>query len=119
MTDYSQKEKTVAATAIFKMKVQQIEESIEEEHLQNTYGVEMIFEDDAYEENEEIQIGNLEQAPPKFEDMQPLVHDPMKEVNLGIVEESRITLFSSLLSSDFKEEIFITLHEFRVCFAWI
>ena len=54
MTDCSKKEKAVAATAIFKMKVQQIEESIEEEHLQNTYGAEMIFEDDTYEENEEI-----------------------------------------------------------------
>ena len=51
----------------------------------------MIFEDDAYEEDEEIQMEDLEQAPHKFEDMQPQVHDPMEEVNLGTMEEPRIT----------------------------
>ena len=65
ITDYSQEEKAVATTTIFKMKVQQIVERIEEEHLQNTCGAEMIFEDDAYEE-----------------DMQPQVHYLMEEVNL-------------------------------------
>ena len=49
MTDYFQEEKAVATTAIFKMKVQQTVEKIEEEHLQNTCGVEIIFEEDAYE----------------------------------------------------------------------
>ena len=34
---------------------------------------------------------DLEQAPPKFKDTQPQVHDPMEEVNLNIVEEPRIT----------------------------
>ena len=63
-------------------------------------------------------MGNLEQAPPKFEDTQPQVHDPRKEVNLGTVEEPRITCISSLLPSDFKEEIFATLHEFKDCFSW-
>ena len=33
MTNYSQKEKTIVATAIFKMKMQQTVERIEEEHL--------------------------------------------------------------------------------------
>ena len=33
MTDYSQEEKAVAAIAIFKIKVQQTVERIEEEHL--------------------------------------------------------------------------------------
>ena len=33
MTDYYQKEKAVAATAIFKMKMQQTVKMIEEEHL--------------------------------------------------------------------------------------
>ena len=44
---------------------------IEEENLQNTCGAEMIFERDVYEEDEEIHMEDLEQAPPKFEDMQP------------------------------------------------
>ena len=33
MTDYSQNKKAIAATAIFKMKMQQTMEMIEEEHL--------------------------------------------------------------------------------------
>ena len=61
---------------------------------------------------------DLEQAPPKFEDMQPQVHDPMEEVNLSTLEEPRITYISSLLSSDLKEEIIIILQEFKDCFAW-
>ena len=88
-------------------------ERIEEEHLQNTCGAEIIFEEDAYEEDEEIKMDNLEQAPPNFEDTQPQVHDPMEEVNLDTMEESRITYISSLLLSDFKEGIIATLHEFK------
>ena len=67
MIDCSQEEKTIAATTIFKMKVQQTVEMIEEEHLQGTYGAEMIFEGDAYEEDEEIQMDDLEQT--QFKDM--------------------------------------------------
>ena len=93
-------------------------ERIEKEHLQNTYGAEIIFEKNAYGENEEIQMEDLEQAPPKFEDTQPQVHDPMKEVNLDTVEEPRITYISSLLPSDFKERIIATPHEFKDYFAW-
>ena len=33
MTDYSQKEKTIVATSIFKMKMQHLMERIDEEHL--------------------------------------------------------------------------------------
>ena len=96
MTDYSQEEKAVATISILKKKLQQNVERIKEEHLQNIYGVDIIFEKDAYEENKEIQMEDLEQAPPKFEDTQPQVHDPMKEVNLDIVEKPRITYISSL-----------------------
>ena len=117
MTDYSLEEKLIAATAIFKMKVQQTVERIEEEHLQNTYRAEIIFEENAFEEDEEIKMEDLEQAPPKFEDTQPQVHNLMEEVNLDTVEKSRITYVSSLLPSDFKEEIIATLHEFKDCFA--
>ena len=60
----------------------------------------------------------LEQAPPKFEDTQPQIHDPMEEVNLGTVEESRITYISSLLPSDLKEWIMATLQEFKDYFSW-
>ena len=58
-TDYSQEEKTVVVIAIFKMKLQQTVEMVEEEHLQNTYGAEIIFGEDTYEENEKIQMEDL------------------------------------------------------------
>ena len=61
---------------------------------------------------------DLEQAPPKFKDTQPQVHDPMEEVNLNIVEEPRITYNSSLLPSNFKEGIIATLQVFNDCFSW-
>ena len=77
----------------------------------------MIFEGDEYEEDEEIQMENLEQAPPKFEDMQPQVHDPMEEVNLGIMKEPRITYISFLLPLDLKEGIFEIPQEFKDCFS--
>ena len=118
MTDYSQKEKVVAATTIFKMKMQQTVEKIKEEHLQDTCGVEMIFEGNVYEEDEEIQMEDLEQAPPKIEDTQPQVHDLMEKVNLSTMEEPSITYISSLLPSDLKEVIIAILHEFKDCFAW-
>ena len=57
-------------------------------------------------------------APPKFKDIQPQVHNPMEEVNLDIVKESRITYISSFLLSDFKEGIIETLKEFKDSFAW-
>ena len=42
-------------------------ERIEEEHLQDTCGGDMIFEGDAYEEDEEIQMDDLEKT--QFKDM--------------------------------------------------
>ena len=118
MIDYFQEEKERASIAIFKMKMQEIVEMIEEKHFQDTCGAEMIFEEDVYEEDEEIQMEDLEQAPPKFEDTQPQVQDPIEEVNLGTVEESRITYISSLLPSNLKEGIISILWEFKDCFAW-
>ena len=118
ITDYSQEEKAVASIAIFKMKMQQTMERIEEKHLQDTCGAEMIFEKDAYQEDEEIQMEDLEQALPKFEDTQPQVHDPVEEVNLVTMEEWMITYISSLLPFDLKEGIIAILQEFKDNFAW-
>ena len=55
----------------------------------------MIFEGDENEEDEEIQMEDLEQAPPKFEDTQPQVYNPMEEVNLYTDKELRITYIGS------------------------
>ena len=77
----------------------------------------MIFKGDVYEEDEEIQVEDLEQAPPNFEDTQPQVHDPMEEVNLYTMEETRISYITSLLPSDLKEGIIVILQEFKDFFA--
>ena len=77
----------------------------------------MIFKGDVYEEDEEIQVEDLEQAPPNFEDTQPQVHDPMEEVNLYTMEETRISYITSLLPSDLKEGIIAILQEFKDFFA--
>ena len=63
-------------------------------------------------------LKQAKQAPPMFKDMQPQVHDLMEEVNLGTVEEPRITYISSLLPSDFKEGIIEIIQEFKYIFAW-
>ena len=42
----------------------------------------------------------------------------MEEVNLGTVDEPRITYISCLLSFDFKEGIIETLHELKDYFYW-
>ena len=52
---------------------------------------------------------DFEQSPPQFEDTWPQVHDPMEEVNIGIVEEPKITYISSLLPSNLKEWIIAIL----------
>ena len=109
MTNYTKKEKAVAITTIFKMKMRRNVERIKEEHLQDTCEAKMIFERDVYEEDEEIHMGDSEQAPPKFEDTQSHVQDPMEEVNLDTMEESRIIYISSLLPSDLKKGIITIL----------
>ena len=65
----------------------------------------MIYEEESDEEEEEIQIEDLEKAHPKMKDNRLQVHDPLEEVNLGTVEEPRIIYISSLLSTNFKEQI--------------
>ena len=65
----------------------------------------MIYEEESDEEEEEIQIEDLEQAPPKMKDNKPQVHDRMEEVNLVTEKEPRITYISSLLSNNLKEQI--------------
>ena len=63
----------------------------------------MIYEEESYEDEKEIQIEDLEQASPKMEDNKPQVHDPVEEVNLNTVEEPRITYISSLLPTNLKK----------------
>ena len=52
-----------------------------------------------------------------MEDKKPQVHDPMEKVNLGTVEELRITYICSLLSTNLKKQIISLLQEFKDFFA--
>ena len=73
----------------------------------------MIYEKESNEKEEKNHIEDLGQAPPKMEDNKPQVHDPIEEVNLGTVEEPRITYISSHLSTNLKEQIISLLQEFN------
>ena len=90
MTKYSHEENAATTVATFKMQMEQVTERVVEEQFQDICGVEVIYEEKSDEEEEEIQIEDLEQAPLKMEDNKPQVHDPMEEVNLGTVEEPRL-----------------------------
>ena len=96
MTKYSHEENATVATTTFKMQMQQVTEKVTKEQLQDICEDEVIYEVESDKEEEEIQIEDLERVPPKMEDNKPQVHDPMEEVNLGIVEKLRITYMSSL-----------------------
>ena len=102
MTNYSHEEN---ATATFKMKMQQVIEKVAKEQFQDICRAKVIYEEESDEEEEEIQIEELEQAPPKIEDNKPQVHDPMEEVNLDTLEMPMITYIGSLLSTNLKEHI--------------
>ena len=84
------------------MQMHQVIEKVAEEHFQDICGAEVIYEEESDEEKKEIHIEDLEQTPPKMEHNKPQVHDSMEEVNLGIMEEPRITYISSLLSTNLK-----------------
>ena len=117
MTNYSHEENEAITAVTFKMQMQQVTKKIEEEQFQYICGVELIYEEESNKEKEEIQIEYLEQAPPKMEGNKPQVHDPMEEVNLGTVEEARITYISSILPTNLKEWIISLLQEFKDCFT--
>ena len=69
----------------------------------------MIYEGESDKEDGEIKIEDSEQALPKMEDNKIQVNDLMKEVNLGTMEEPKITYISSLLPIDLKEKHHITI----------
>ncbi|XP_020209322.1 transcription initiation factor TFIID subunit 3-like [Cajanus cajan] len=43
--------------------------------------------------------------------------DPLEEINLGTVENRKVTYISKLLQRELKEEIIRVLHEYKDCFA--
>ena len=117
MTKYSHEENAATTITTFKMQMQQVTEKAAKEQFQDICEVEVIYEEESAENEEEIHIGDLKQAPPKMEANKPKVHDPMEEVNLSTMEESRISYISSLLSANLKERIKSFLQELKDCFA--
>ena len=97
-------ELAVAAAAILKALVQQTCDMLQIENVESN-GAELIFEGDLddCEDLEEIQMEDLKEALIKFEDTKPKVTDPLDEINLGSLEEPRVTYVSSLLQGDLKE----------------
>ena len=71
MTNYSHQDNVATIVMTFKMKMQKITKKIVEEQLQSICGAEIIFEEESDEDEEEIKIKDLEQAPPKMEDNKP------------------------------------------------
>ena len=78
----------------------------------------MIYKEESDEEEEEIHIEDFKQILPKLKDNKPQVHDLMEDVNLGAVEEPRITYINSLLSTNLKKHTISLLQEFKYCFTW-
>ena len=54
MTKYSHEENAATAATTFKMKMQKVTEKVVEEWVQDICGVEVIYEEEADEEEEEI-----------------------------------------------------------------
>nr|KYP33891.1 Transposon Ty3-G Gag-Pol polyprotein [Cajanus cajan] len=44
--------------------------------------------------------------------------DPLEEINLGTVEDRKVTYISKLLPRELKEELIRVLHDYKDCFAW-
>ena len=69
MTKYSHEENANAVVATFKMQIQKVIENVAEEQFQDIYGAEVIYEEESDDEDEEILIEDLEQAPSKMEEV--------------------------------------------------
>nr|KYP38436.1 Transposon Ty3-G Gag-Pol polyprotein [Cajanus cajan] len=52
------------------------------------------------------------------EDFKMESQDPLEEVNMGSIENKKITYISKLLKRCLREEIIRILYEYRDCFAW-
>ena len=68
------------------------------------------------EENEDdITLENLPNAPENFNDNKAEVQDPLEEIQLG---PGRPVFISKLISEEFKKALIDLLTEFQDCFAW-
>ena len=105
MTKFTEEEYAVAAAAVTRARVQQVLDELILKEVQGVNGAEVIFEEEPEEEEEEIQLHELDPAPPKMEDSKAEVMDPLAEVNLGTPQDPRIVYVSELLEESLKEKI--------------
>ncbi|XP_073049435.1 uncharacterized protein [Primulina eburnea] len=112
----NQREKEVAATSIWKAHVQQVLDKLKEEEEWDTYGTEVVQEEE-YKEDE-LQVDELLMAPSQMEDGQHEVQDPLEEINLGELENPKMVYVSKLLEEQLKQDLISMLKEYKDCFAW-
>ena len=115
MIRHTEDELAVAATAIKKCLMQQTISKIINKELE-VNGTEIIGEEE-FEGVDELQIEHVKKAPPRLQDNQHKVQEPLEEINLGTEKEPRITYVSSLLKEEVKKELVTLLKEFKDCFA--
>ncbi|XP_070678096.1 uncharacterized protein [Malus domestica] len=65
-----------------------------------------------------LSFDKIRAAPAELEHHQPLVKDPLEEINVGTADDPRILFISALLPQQLKGEFRTLLTEFKDCFAW-
>lgn len=76
----SVKEKAATSAMIWKLQMHQIMEKIADLQLQGTYEANVIYKEIFKDDDEEIKIEDLDEAPPKIDDIKPQVHAPWKRL---------------------------------------
>ena len=95
MIRHTEEELAVAATAIKKCLMQQTTNKIINEELE-VNGTEIIGEEE-FEDVDELQIEHVKEAPPRLQDDQHKIQDPLEKINLDTKKEPRITYVSSFV----------------------
>ena len=78
-----------------------------------------IIGEEEFDDVNELQIEHVKEAPPRLQDDQHKVQEPLEKINLGTKKEPRITYVSSLLKEKVKKELDALLKEFKDYFTWV
>ncbi|XP_075084754.1 uncharacterized protein LOC142168006 [Nicotiana tabacum] len=71
------------------------------------------------EDNPCLEVNDeVHEAPPQLEDGEQSTVDELKELNLGTLEDPRLTFISALLTTQEEEEYFKLLTKYKDVFAW-
>nr|KYP48747.1 Transposon Ty3-G Gag-Pol polyprotein [Cajanus cajan] len=86
---------------------QEIETSKEDKKQESEFKLDCIFDDSPL---------GFERATNEEHKLES--QDPLEEINLGSVENRKVTYDSKLSQGELKEELIRVLHEYKDCFAW-